>query len=429
MRPSALIASVALLTASAGAQCVSFGTFNSVGNVPSTLQPTGTLSEISGLAHSRHNPGVLWVHDDAGHGTNLVALRTDGSLAQRYTISGVTNRDWEDLAIGPGPEVGRDYLYIANTGNNAGTNTVFSLVRVPEPAVPAQPGATVALTGVKSFLFSYPGTAFDCEGVVIDPVDGTPYIFSKELSATASLFRYPLPFDSSVVKTLELVGTINTAFSPITGADISADGSVIYLLSYTAAFSYPRNRGATFLSAFSWPRCLIITGPVVQNEAIAVEPDGLGLYVISEGSGADVKHARGSRPAAGPTFFPGWWCSGTGLGGWAGVPGIGLRRAPVLGVELITIGAFDGAPSAAGFCLLSTNPINFSIAGGTLYVPPEVVIPVTLSATGNATLPLAVLPRAPLLYGVELYAQLLLSDPTASQGVAMSSQLTMRLER
>lgn len=429
MRLHAIIACTVALAMPAGAQCVSFGTFSPVGNVPTGLRPSGTLSEISGLVHSRHNPGVLWVHDDSGNGPDLVALRTDGSLAQHYVIGGVSNRDWEDIAIGPGPEVGRDYLYIAEIGNNSGSYTTFSVIRVPEPTVPTQAGTKVTLSGAKVFWFRYPGSSFDSEALLVDPVDGTPYLVTKELNSSAKLYQYPMPLNAGVVKTLQLAATVTTTFSLITGADISADGSVVYLMSYTGAFSYPRARGATLASAFASPRCLINTGSAGQKETIAVEPDGLGLYTINEGVGAAVDHARGTRPAGGPSVFPGWWCTGTGVGGWTGVPGLGLQRAPILGVELITIGAFGGAPAAPGACLLSTHPINFSIAGGTLYVPPDVIVPLTLDASGNKVLPLAVLPAAPVLYGVELHSQLLLTDPTAAQGVAMSSRLTMRLER
>ena len=35
-----------------------------------------------------------------------------------FTLTGATNVDWEDIAVGPGPAVGTSYLYVADTGNN-----------------------------------------------------------------------------------------------------------------------------------------------------------------------------------------------------------------------------------------------------------------------------------------------------------------------
>lgn len=53
-----------LLAVPLPAQCPGIGSFASTGNVPTNLLPAGTAAEISGMAASRHNPGVLWVHDD-----------------------------------------------------------------------------------------------------------------------------------------------------------------------------------------------------------------------------------------------------------------------------------------------------------------------------------------------------------------------------
>ena len=47
-------------------------------------------------------------------------------------IDGATSQDWEDIACGPGPGGQGHYVYIADTGGNAGgdANTVY---RVREP--------------------------------------------------------------------------------------------------------------------------------------------------------------------------------------------------------------------------------------------------------------------------------------------------------
>ena len=139
-----------LLSATVGAQCATIGAFSPRGNVPTNLQPAGAGTQISGIAASRHNPGVLWVHDDASTTSQLIALRSDASLARQYLLPVATNRDWEDIALGPGPIAGRDYLYVADIGNNALAYTTFSIWRVPEPDVPPGSGPPVTLPAPES---------------------------------------------------------------------------------------------------------------------------------------------------------------------------------------------------------------------------------------------------------------------------------------
>src|SRR5438309_1605081 len=68
------------------------------------------LTEASGVAASRNNPGVLWTHNDSGHPAQIYALDTQGRLLGTYAVPG--NTDNEDIAIGPGPVPNVDYLYV-----------------------------------------------------------------------------------------------------------------------------------------------------------------------------------------------------------------------------------------------------------------------------------------------------------------------------
>ncbi|MEO0332433.1 MAG: hypothetical protein AAF223_12225, partial [Bacteroidota bacterium] len=61
------------------------------------------ISEASGIVASRNNPGILWTHNDSGHEPKIYAIDTSGEIAGEWVIAGATNRDWEDIAIGPGP--------------------------------------------------------------------------------------------------------------------------------------------------------------------------------------------------------------------------------------------------------------------------------------------------------------------------------------
>jgi len=81
----------------------------------------GALDEISGLTASRRTSNRYWVHNDSGDGPHLYAINSAGSLRQTVSLSGVSPRDWEDIATGPGPIGGEPYLYVADFGQPPST--------------------------------------------------------------------------------------------------------------------------------------------------------------------------------------------------------------------------------------------------------------------------------------------------------------------
>ena len=70
------------------------------------------IREASGIVASRKNSGVLWTHNDSDNPNCLYALDNKGRHLGTYYITGITNRDWEDIALGPGPRDYQDYLYV-----------------------------------------------------------------------------------------------------------------------------------------------------------------------------------------------------------------------------------------------------------------------------------------------------------------------------
>src|SRR5262245_48229252 len=78
-----------------------------------TTVAAAVLDEVSGLAISRRHAGVFWMIEDSGNGASVHAVNTQGALIASYAVPG-TVVDYEDIAIGPGPESDTDYLYIAD---------------------------------------------------------------------------------------------------------------------------------------------------------------------------------------------------------------------------------------------------------------------------------------------------------------------------
>ncbi|MBX7197656.1 MAG: hypothetical protein K1X94_36760, partial [Sandaracinaceae bacterium] len=75
--------------------CASFLAPVTAGTMPAVL------TETSGLAASRKNPGVLYAHNDSGDTARIFALDEKGALLGQIDFGGASATDWEDLAVGP----------------------------------------------------------------------------------------------------------------------------------------------------------------------------------------------------------------------------------------------------------------------------------------------------------------------------------------
>ena len=110
------------------AGCPSFATGVVTGQVASRA-----IIEASGMVASRKNPGVLWVHNDSGDSARVFALSYHGDLLASYNLTGASAVDWEDMALGPGPDPGKEYLYLADIGDNRRKRSFVTIYRIPEP--------------------------------------------------------------------------------------------------------------------------------------------------------------------------------------------------------------------------------------------------------------------------------------------------------
>lgn len=106
---------------------LNFETGRVVGDLP--------LEEASGLANSHRNSGILYTHEDSGRGNLAYAVNESGRIVQTFRLTGVSNRDYEDIAINPDPQSGVPYVYIADLGNNDENAITMNIHRFPEPSL------------------------------------------------------------------------------------------------------------------------------------------------------------------------------------------------------------------------------------------------------------------------------------------------------
>ena len=98
----------------------------------SGLMLDADLDEVSGLAASHQHADTLWMINDGGNDARVFAVSHRGSKLATLQVAGVDNTDWEDIAAFELD--GRNYLLVADTGDNGGLRKTLQLHVIPEPA-------------------------------------------------------------------------------------------------------------------------------------------------------------------------------------------------------------------------------------------------------------------------------------------------------
>ena len=250
------------------------------------------IDESSGVAASRRNPGLYWTHND-GSGPFLYLFDKTGARRGTWRVRGATAYDWEDIAVGPGPERGTQYIYIGDIGDNDRKRKVLVVYRIPEPDASKPPGTTPAAT---VFRLRYPDGPHDAEGLAVHPSTGEIYIITKAKGSDRATGVYKIaPKPVRDVQTLTHVADLDLpGGSPftlivgrITGAAISPDGRRVVLCDYFRAYEAVL-KGETFDRIWKGPWTEIDLGRRTQGEAICYRLDGKALIATSEGVSAPV---------------------------------------------------------------------------------------------------------------------------------------------
>jgi hypothetical protein len=238
------------------------------------------LSELSGIAASRMNPGLLWVHND-GRRSELYLVSTNGQLYGTF-IFGQAATDFEDIAIGPGP-AGIDYVHVGDIGDNAVARTEVQVFRFAEPNM-TQPVNDLIAANETVITLTYPDGAHDAEALLVDPISGDLFVVTKEAGAfrTYKATQAQLNSGELVQLTLALSGN----FGPVSGGDISPDGTQIILRHEDEARLWQRKPGDSVEAALARAseKIPVIATPSEPNgEGVTFAPDSRSYYTISEG--------------------------------------------------------------------------------------------------------------------------------------------------
>jgi hypothetical protein len=250
------------------------------------------LEEMSGFAPSQLHDDVLWVINDGGNGEKLIAMRTNASRIATFSLKGVKNIDWEDIASFK--LNGKNYILIADTGDNGGIRKTLQIYVFEEPKTLSD---GQGLEPAWSFDFVWPDGARDCEAVAVDAAKGEILLVSKK-RVPPELFRLPLqPTGKMMVakkigdlvgieqpdaKELEKNPVYGRYRSQITAADLSSNGRVLMVLNYHAVYFYVRAPAGDWAGAISNKPYNFSFPWLPQAEAISFNREGTAIYIGSE---------------------------------------------------------------------------------------------------------------------------------------------------
>jgi hypothetical protein len=232
------------------------------------------LTEASGIADSKANPGYLWVQQDSGNPPNIELLQNNGTWLKSVHLANVVNRDWEDIVLSTGPKAGVHYLYIAETGDNLLVHTNYAIYRLAEPVAGID-----TVKQVDKISFYYPDGSHNAEAILVDPDTKDIFIITK-VERRSKVFKLTYPYSTTEANKAEEVGilTYNLAVS----AALSPSGNEIVVKTYDAIYSYPRKTGETIMQTLGKEPVALPYTHEPQGEAIVFANNDSGYYTLSE---------------------------------------------------------------------------------------------------------------------------------------------------
>lgn len=258
------------------------------------------LDEISGMACSIREPGVLWVHNDSGDKPRLFAIGPDGETRGILEITNATARDWEDMALVTID--GEPWILIADVGDNASVrnDVVIYLLPEPDPADFAnQP--VMRVTAPSVMPFRYEDGPRDCEGVAVDSINSQILLISKRTEPPV-LYTLPLmtecddddgpyvakrihPIAGIVAPTTAeklIPGRLGAFQSQVTSFDISGDNRTAAVLTYGSIYLYNRPVGERWIDALAREPSRIPVKGLPQTESLCFDEGGATLLLSTE---------------------------------------------------------------------------------------------------------------------------------------------------
>ena len=222
----------------------------------------------------------------------MYAFDATGASRGVFRVAGARARDWEDMAVGPGPEPGQSYLYLGDIGDNDAVRTDIVVYRVPEPLLTAADKTATkskarSTAPAEAIRLRYPDGKHDAETLLVHPSTGNLYIVTKVLLKNATVYEAAAPLTTGKVITMKRIGEIKVPSivgGALTGGSISPDGQRVAFCDYLQGYEVVLPaRSKNFNDIWTQKITAFSVGQREQGEAITYRADGKALLLTSEG--------------------------------------------------------------------------------------------------------------------------------------------------
>ena len=179
------------------------------------------INETSGLEYYKD---YLVTHNDSGDEPIIYYIDKEGRFSFKRSFESLTNNDWEDLASD------KDFLYIADMGNNFDTRKNLQIVKVPiDPKINETELINFYYPEQSEFEFRML-SMYDAEGLI--SIDDYLLIFTKNRAKKITdIYKISKSPGSQIA---QKIGSLDCQ-SIVTGADYNKD---LKLLVLTATVSF-----------------------------------------------------------------------------------------------------------------------------------------------------------------------------------------------
>jgi hypothetical protein len=247
------------------------------GKVLAELQ-NAKLKEVSGVASSIKNKGMLWTHNDSGNGPEIYLLNDRLDVVATCHLNGIENRDWEDIAVGPGPDPSKTYVYVGDIGDNKAAFPYKYIYRFEEPLV-SSGQSEIQVSSIDKIVFQLPDEIKDAESLMIDHRTRNLYVVSKREDP---VYLYEIKFPYSTSDTLKASKVMSLPFPQIVSADYCSQRGDVLMKNYESVFYWENSANEDLVTLLKRQPVHVEYAEEPQGEAIAWAVDGSGFYTLSE---------------------------------------------------------------------------------------------------------------------------------------------------
>jgi hypothetical protein len=271
------------------------------------------ITEASGIAASRLNPGCYYIHNDSGDSPRVFLIDRTGRVRLEIRLAGAHAVDYEDISMAPGDQPGMFDVCVADIGDNNARRKNVTIYRFPEPPLPDAAGTasrTAADTSVAevhptAYVFRYADGPADAEAFCVHPRTGDGYILTKRLTGGSLVYKLTAPWNPREetplprLCTVELPASIVGLARIVTAADISPDGRRLAVRCYVNGWEWrlpPDADDADFDRIFATKPVELNLPGEPQGEALCYSPDGTAFLTICEGKSPTLYETAAPAP-------------------------------------------------------------------------------------------------------------------------------------